>query len=60
MWTNLRGIEKRKLLLSMHLKSHKCPTSVRNKKTYEYISMNNIQLVGALLGKKPKKKTIRV
>ena len=32
-------------LLGMHLKSHKCLTSVRNGKTHEYISMDNIQFV---------------
>ena len=29
-------------LLGVHPKSHKWPTSVRNEKTYEYISMDNI------------------
>ena len=32
-------------LLGMHHKSHKCPILVRNEKTYEYINMDNIQLV---------------
>ena len=37
-----------------------CPTLVRNEMTYEYISMDNIQLVWGLLGEKPKNKTMRV
>ena len=32
-------------LLGMCSKSKQCPISVKNGKTYEYISMNNIQLV---------------
>ena len=33
-------------LLGMHhAKSHKCLSSIRNLKTYEYVRMNNIQLV---------------
>ena len=46
---NLRGgsmeLCSRGGLLGVHPKSHKCPTSVRNEKAYEYISMDNIQLV---------------
>ena len=49
----------RRGLLGMHLKFHKCPTSVRNENVYEYISIDNIQLVQGLLKKKPKNKTIR-
>ena len=32
-------------LLGVHLRVSQCPISVRNEKTYEYISMDNIQLV---------------
>ena len=32
-------------LLSVYPKVSQCPTSVRNEKTYEYIIMDNIQLV---------------
>ena len=32
-------------LLSVHRKVSQCPTSVMNVKTYEYINMNNIQLI---------------
>ena len=46
----------RRGLLGVYLKSHKCPTSVRNGKTYEYISMNNIQLIRDLLREKSKNK----
>ena len=42
-------------LLSVHPKSYKCPTSVMNGKTYEYINMDNIQLVRDLLGEKSQK-----
>ena len=42
-------------LLGVHSKVSQCPTSVRNEMAYEYISMDNIQLVGGLLGEKPKK-----
>ena len=46
-------------LLSVHPKSYKCPTSVMNGKTYEYINMDNIQLVRDLLGENPKNKSMR-
>ena len=32
-------------LLGVHLRVSQCPISVRNEKAYEYISMDNIQLV---------------
>ena len=46
----------RKGLLSVYPKPHKCSTSVRKGKTYEYISMDNILLIRDLLREKSKNK----
>ena len=46
-------------LLGVNPKSHNVPHRLEMGKTYEYINMDNIQLVRDLLGQKLKNKTMR-
>ena len=45
LWEGSVELCSREGLLGVHLKSHNVLTSIKNEKTYKYISMNNIQLI---------------